>query len=230
MQTSALDLLRCPRSNRRLELQTICLAADGSTEFGTLTAAGFTYPIVAGIAMLSPGVDEVTELVQAQRLREAVALAALGGVARSRALPLLDPATDLRGVGRVADRLARTLRARERARDVEELYGSPPGPDLVADPVELLFLGRRHPIAEGFNYFRYRFGTPRYLVGLALIDALPMPAGAVVDVGCGAGHLLWAIGQRRLNGPLIGIDPSFAQHLSATRLMPDATFICGGGT
>src|SRR5918995_4394453 len=230
MQSDALELLRCPRSDRRLELQTIGRASDGSIEFGTLTAAGFTYPIVGGIAMLSPGVDEVTELVQRQRLREAVALAALGDVGRSRTLPLLDAVTGLRGVGRLAGPLARTLRGRERARDVEELYGSPPGPDVVADPVELLFLGRRHPIPEGFNYFRYRFGTPRYLVGLALIDALPVPAGAVLDAGCGAGHLLWAIGQRRLNGPLIGIDPSFAQLLSATRLMPGATFVCGDGT
>ena len=227
MDPSVLDFLRCPRSGQRLQLEATRTAPDGGVQFGTLTAAGFTYPIAAGIPILTTDTDAVSALIDRDHLHEAVTLAALG-TANSRTLPFLDAAAELRGVGRPAAAAARWERARQLGRNVERLFGSPPAAEPCADPVELVLIGGRHPTIDGFHYFRYRFGTPRYLVALGLVDALPAPQAPTLDVGCGAGHLAWALTQRTA-APVLGADPSFGQLLTASRLAPRATFVCADG-
>jgi SAM-dependent methyltransferase len=227
-----LPLLRCPRSGRPLTVAAGAVSPDGAVSFGVLEAEGFEYPVVAGIPLLTPGRAEVVDLVGDGRHREAVAVAALGDVARSRVLPVLDAVGDVRPLGRLVAPARRLARDRQRAADVRRLFGGAADDrldaEVDADPLALLFLSGRRPTEEGYNYFRFRFGTPRYLVGLALLDALGAPDGPVLDVGCGAGHFAWALTQRTAH-PVVGVDPSFAQLLTARRLAPRGHFVCGDG-
>jgi SAM-dependent methyltransferase/uncharacterized protein YbaR (Trm112 family) len=225
-----IELLRCPRSGQPLSLDRAVSgpAEDGITH-GVLMAEGNSYPIVAGIPLLRPGgADDVVELVHAGRLRDATAAAVVAEMPASRARLLLEEAAQVRGLGRFLGPVERRVSRRTKTMEVRHLFGDPPGDDLVADPLAALFLGGIRPSTEGYNYFRYRFGTPRYLVALALIDALGAPTGPVLDVGCGAGHLTWALTQRTAQ-PVIGVDPSFVQLLAAKRLAPGAELICGDG-
>jgi SAM-dependent methyltransferase/uncharacterized protein YbaR (Trm112 family) len=229
VQPTILDLLRCPRSGQQLRLDVLAEDAHGHVQYGTLTAEGFVYPIVAGIPVLMPGVEPVVDLVRAGRHREATALCALGAVERSRAIPVVSAVSGLRGAGRLARPLLDRLRRRQLTADVARLFGDQHGDDAVTDPLHLVFLDARRSSREGYNYFRYRFGTPRYLVALSLLDSLPPSRGPVLDVGCGAGHLTWALSRRVVTEPVVGIDPSFAQLLVAARLAPDAHFACADG-
>lgn len=229
MDLAQLDLLACPRTGQALRVDA-AIDGDGATlHYGVLRAESFRYPVVHGIALLTTTCEPILRLIQQDRLREATATAAMAGVERTRALPFLDAGSGLRAIGRAASRLSDRVRERIVERDVERLFGPGDTTTVNGDPLELLFLGSRRPNPEGYRYFRYRFGTPRYLTALALWDALPAATGAVLDVGCGAGNLTWAMTQRPGHGPVIGIDPSFAQLLAARSLAPEATFVCGDG-
>lgn len=228
MDRAFTELLRCPRTGQPLDL-TPTVEVRGRITYGVLSAEGFHYPIVHGIPMLQPGLDPIVDLIRQGKEREATARAALGDRNASRWLPLLDSLGDVRGVGRGASLATRVLQRRRLAAGVNRLFGHGSGDTIVGDPLELEFLSGRHPIQEGYLYFRYRFGTPRYLVSLALVDALPEPTDPVLDVGCGAGHLVWALTQRDGPGPVVGIDPSFAQLLVAAEMAPDAWLACADG-
>ncbi len=138
--------------------------------------------------------------------------------------------SDSRLLGTVSRRAVRYLQQRQLSSDARRLFGDPTHPEqITADPLEVLYLDQRHPSAEGYNYFHFRFGTPRYLVALALIDALPSPEGPTLDVGCGAGHLSWALTRRSGSQRVVGVDPSLAQLLTAGQIAPEADFVCADG-
>lgn len=229
MDLALLDLLRCPRTGQRLRIDATIDADGSSLRHGILRAASFSYPVLEGIAVLTTDCEPLVALARAERTAEATALAAFGHLERSRLLPFAQAASNLRGVGHLAMAFERRVRARTVNRDVRLLFGPERSGTVACDPLEILFLGNRRPSSEGYRYFRYRFGTPRYLVSLALWDALPPSSGSVLDVGCGAGHLAWAIGQRPQAGPIVGIDPAFAQLLAARTIAPQATLVCGDG-
>ncbi len=51
--------------------------------------------------------------------------------------------------------------------------------------------------------------------------------GPVLDVGCGAGHLTWALTEHT-DAPVIGVDGLFfALYVAKTRIAPAADFVCG---
>jgi SAM-dependent methyltransferase len=97
-------------------------------------------------------------------------------------------------------------------------------------------------VPENFYYMSYRYGQPRYLVGVAFASLLRGASdareagaaieaidtrGAILDVGCGAGHLAFALTEQNPRAPVIGIDTFFfGLWLAQQRIAPDADYIC----
>lgn len=82
----------------------------------------------------------------------------------------------------------------------------------LTDAVELLGLGRVG------TYFRHRWSDPSWLAALALTTAHPPAKRPVIDLACGAGHLLRHLA---LHGhrDLVGVDVVFAKLWLARRFV-----------
>ena len=77
------------------------------------------------------------------------------------------------------------------------------------------------------DYFAHRWTDPTFLSGLLLLEqALPdAPGGVVLELGCGAGHFLHAIG--RAGHAAIGSDLVFSKlWLARHHVSPEARLLC----
>jgi len=75
------------------------------------------------------------------------------------------------------------------------------------------------------DYFRYRFSDLSYLSSAALLT--PLAQGPVLDLGCGAGHLLVALSRRLPRGLAAGLDLNFTLLYLARRFVaPSALLVC----
>jgi SAM-dependent methyltransferase len=75
------------------------------------------------------------------------------------------------------------------------------------------------------DYFRYRFSDLSYVASAAL--AAPLSRGPVLDLGCGAGHLVSALAKRIPKGLIVGLDLNYTLLYLARRfLAPDALLVC----
>lgn len=75
------------------------------------------------------------------------------------------------------------------------------------------------------DYFRYRFSDLSYLSTSALLT--PLTQGPILDLGCGAGHLVSALFRRIPRAMIVGLDLNFALLYLARRfLAPSALFVC----
>lgn len=75
------------------------------------------------------------------------------------------------------------------------------------------------------DYFRYRFNDLSYLSSAALLT--PLSRGPVLDLGCGAGHLLHALSRRLPKAVLVGLDLHFSLLYLAKRfLSPGSLLVC----
>ncbi len=118
--------------------------------------------------------------------------------------------------------------------DADPWWDEPaPPPEQLARAVEattmreamrLLGLGRVG------DYFAHRWSDPSYLAALALLQA-HWPAGKpVVEVGCGAGHLLRELSLRGVTD-LVGVDVAFSKLWLAQRFVcPAARYVCADAT
>ena len=78
---------------------------------------------------------------------------------------------------------------------------------------------------EDLDYFRYRFSDLSFLSTAALLT--PLDRGPVLDLGCGAGHLVHALSRRIPRGLVVGLDLNFTLLYLAKRFMaPSALFVC----
>jgi ubiquinone/menaquinone biosynthesis C-methylase UbiE len=226
MRASLLSALECPATGSRLQLEPIVSEGD-HVEFGLLHGAGTSYPVLGGIPVFTATDRPLVDLVHQRRLREAVALAAFGDLEWSRARSALRALGDSFGKTRRVVRLAdRILKDREVRRAVPLLEGADGrGPDRAA--LREAYLQSRPPNEDGLNYFTYRLGTPRHLVGLSLLEGVRARDGAVLDLGCGLGHFTWVARQRAATMPAVGVDTDFLSLLYAhARVVPDAEFVC----
>lgn len=77
------------------------------------------------------------------------------------------------------------------------------------------------------DYFLNRFGIPRYLSAMALVQRLVASENPVLDVACGFGHFEHYLTRRRRRTPAIGVDFNFYQIWAAKKwVAPDAHFVC----
>ncbi|MBI3855826.1 MAG: methyltransferase domain-containing protein [Planctomycetes bacterium] len=75
------------------------------------------------------------------------------------------------------------------------------------------------------DYFRYRFSDLSYLSTAALLT--PLDRGPLLDLGCGAGHLVHAMFRRLPKSVVVGLDLNFTLLYLAKRFVaPAALFVC----
>lgn len=221
MRRGVLDVVRCPFTGAPLALEEARGDAD-HLHAGVLRSEAGAFPIVAGIPVLRLGQDELVELVRAGEDDRATRLAAFGDIppaGPARVGTWLADTDRLRSVGRRV--VARDRRRRdEAARALTDPTTSTH--DLFALAYRDLHL--RNP--EVFAYNWYRFGVPRHLAALACLEWAPA-AGPVLDLGCGAGHLTWALARHVDPAPVVGVDGLyFALYVAAHRLAPAADYVC----
>ena len=232
MRRSLLEALVCPRSGLRMDVEVLADEdVDGAADvrFGVLSGPAGEYPVVEGIPVFQPTGDEVIGLLRSRRFEDATAAAVLGQLPRNRRSRLLALGVGAAVVGRAA---GATLAAGERRLERHTkrailLDGRLRGP---AEILRFGYLDSAGASAEAFNYFRFRYSMPRYPVALSCIEsALPSP-GPILDVGCGAGHLTWALQRRAGTTPVIGVERELFLLLVARQLAPSAAFVCADAT
>jgi len=223
MRHTVAELLQCPFSGGRFTVE--ALAGDPDhVEHGVLRSEGGVFPVIAGIPVLLADQGELVELVRDGQYDLATQRAAFGEIAPSgwrRAGSWLRATDRLRSAGARIEARHRHDIDRRSARLVDPAAGT-------RDLFSLAYheLGLRNP--EVFAYNWYRFGLPRHLAALSAVEWTPR-RGPVLDVGCGAGHLTWAL-TRHLDGaaPVIGVDGLyFALYVARTRIAPEADYLCG---
>ncbi|MDQ7007744.1 MAG: methyltransferase domain-containing protein [Acidobacteriota bacterium] len=199
-------LLRSPVSGRPLELRP--LAAGG-----VLVEPGRRWPVVAGIACLreTPGGERVLAALEAGD--EGLAAAVLAAEALGSR------------VDRVRERLGRWLLRRppghspavERSR--RRLAAGREGG--FAGVVKQLFGRPPWPVPATAEYFLRRRADPSFAAAEALAGAMLADSTPVLDVGCGAGHLLCSLAGWDPRGRclLVGLDELFPALLAARELL-----------
>ena len=114
--------------------------------------------------------------------------------------------------------------------DADDWWDAAPPPDeqlarvataaTLREAMDLLGMGRVG------DYFAHRWSDPTYLAGLALLQQHWPADRPVVEVACGAGHLLRELAQRGLHD-LVGVDVVWAKLWLAQRFVcPDARYVC----
>jgi SAM-dependent methyltransferase len=118
--------------------------------------------------------------------------------------------------------------------DADDWWDAAPPPDeqlarvasatTLREAMDLLGMGRVG------DYFAHRWSDPTYLAGLALLQQHWPADRAVVEVACGAGHLLRELAQRGLPD-LVGVDVVWAKLWLAQRFVcPSARYVCADVT
>jgi SAM-dependent methyltransferase len=75
------------------------------------------------------------------------------------------------------------------------------------------------------DYFRYRFSDLSYLSTAALLT--PLSRGPVLDLGCGAGHMVHALFRRIPKSMVVGLDLNFTLLYLAKRFVaPSGLYVC----
>ncbi len=167
----------------------------------SLTDGETRWPVVAGIPYLRPG-------------RDALRLAALarldaGDDRGALVLLLADQDDHARIPPPEAPALGLLIDA------VED------GSATLRDAMASLRFG---PVAD---YFAYRWSSPTYLSGLALLDRHGPHGSTIVEVACGIGHYLRDLARR--GRPCLGVDVVFAKLWLARRFVvpPEVGLACG---
>jgi len=225
MDRALVDLLACPLTGGRLEPW----SAHGNSDdmsYGVLRSDAADYPVVEGIPVMVPGFDEVVALVRAGRHDEALVRMVVHAIPRGGAGRILETLASIRSIRPFASRLlhhddVRRHRAARRALDDRS-------PGAL---VRYEYLDSAARSVDAYDYFALRAATPRYLVALSCIEAVPDRADAVLDVGCGPGHVTWALSERVRPRPVVGVDANFLMALTARRdTAPAGAFVCGDAT
>jgi len=223
MRHAVADLLRCPFSGGPFAVEALAEDAD-HVEHGVLRSEAGAFPVVAGIPVLLADQGELVDLLRSGEHDLATRRAAFGSIPPSgwrRTGTWLQATDRLRAAGR---RIEAGHRRDLDRRSAPLLDPSASVQDLFALAYRELHL--RNPEVYAYNW--YRFGLPRHLAALAAIEWSPR-RGPVLDLGCGAGHLTWAL-SRRLGGaaPVIGVDGLyFALWVARHRIAPAADYVCG---
>ncbi len=167
----------------------------------SLTDGEARWPVVEGIPFLRPGRDDLRRSAL-DRLDAGNPRAALG-------LLLADQDDFARIAPPDPPALARLIDA------VED------GSATLRDAMAALHFG---PVAD---YFAYRWSSPTYLSGLALLDRHARGGSTVLEVACGIGHYLRDLAAR--GRPCLGLDVVFAKLWLARRFVvpPEVPLICG---
>ena len=232
--------LRCPGCRDVLAFQPTPSQPLTGGAFGLLTCSCSTYPVLDSIPVIRHGrVDQQDHIT---------GRAEVDGPTVSRLVELLDQDRGLDalvemlafpppipfGLGDHAGlrlpftrglwpRVALHARRGEVAAmlsDIESL--------TAQDWMELGYLRSSDRItSELFAYFFARFGQPRLLATMSLLQALPDDPRPVLDLACGYGHVMFHLAVRERATDVVGLDRnSFQLWVGRRYVAPDQTYIC----
>lgn len=230
-------LLRCPACGGVLDFHRVPQPGPEAGECGTLhCGCAASYPVIDSVPVLrmgaldrrsiaddlvlapGPSVADVVSDIEAGRALDAlVSLLTpplcpwpLNRLDVARRLSLQEP---IRSVGLALRRRRIRQMLRQRAA-------------LTAEDWLGVFYWNAPEVYDPFNYFFYRFGTPRHLATLGLVSALPATDELpVLDLACGYGHLAHTLTAQ--NRSVVGLDQNVHQvWLARHYVAPDAAFVC----
>jgi SAM-dependent methyltransferase len=225
LRVATLAMLRCPECGAALRGGGAGVdPRAGTVHDGWLTCACRETPVVGSVAVFEPppgGPDRGALLELLRTGRAAQALEALltppAPTLAHRWLRRLPPVPPLAALRTAAHR-------RQLRRWIAAVLA--PAASTTTTFVDLMRIYFRHT-PENFNYLTYRFGQPRFLAGLAGASLLGRREGAVLELGCGYGHLTFALAARADAAPVVGVDPAFfALYLARHWLAPEADYLC----
>lgn len=227
-----LDILRCPASGRPYRWEPVPQKDPGLGVYGILHGDDGAWPVIDTIPILldrhvgayeqegeafsiGPTPAELVAMIRAGRGREALieclAIPWVPGVnprdegqARTRtwverrALHLLRRHVVRPPVGKA-------VRRRQLARLLDR-----PADEVNAVDLVWHFFGPGSPLPTGYrHYFLYRYGLPRTLASMAMLDMLPRGERPVLDLACGFGHFAHLITANGIAPSTVGVDFNF---------------------
>lgn len=224
MRDATARRLRCPRTGMALALE--IAAHDGDDVlYGVLTSAAGSYPVIDGIPYFLDGAEPLVDLVRRGRHDQARSLAIARSLPPTRARRAQTALATLGAAGRLEHLMGRVLDRRE-----VRAVGGVTAPGGPGDPLRLLRYGHQERAGgapDAFDYFAYRYSMPRHLVALGALHGGVPSRGAVLDLGCGAGHLAWSLGEQPEDLDVLGVDPAFFQlWVARHQLRPRADLVC----
>jgi ubiquinone/menaquinone biosynthesis C-methylase UbiE len=192
---------------------------------------------VAGIPILKKGAvaggpgrarqstDDVIAQIEAGRYREALL------TLMSPASPALAPAwmwslPSVKGIGRLKG-LAHKWALRGWLEEAAALLTDRGGQVMACDLLDFYFRQSGLKKMDTYDYFAFRFGQPRHLVGLSFASLIHAPKKPILDLACGFGHLTRSLVQQARGQPVIGVDDSFfGLYVAKHWIAPDAEYVC----
>jgi SAM-dependent methyltransferase/uncharacterized protein YbaR (Trm112 family) len=236
MTISLLRWLRCPFCAGHLNTdESDWIASEPG--YGVLTCHCGQYPVVAGIPVLKKGAiaggpgrargntDDLIAQIKAGRYREALLTLV------SPASPALAPAwmsvlPSVKGIGRLKG-LTHKWGLRRWRQEAASLLADRRGQVMACDLLDFYFHRSGLKKRDAHDYFVFRFGQPRHLVGLSFASLIHGPKKPVLDLACGFGHLTRNLVQQAPGQLVIGVDDSFfGLYVAKHWIAPNAEYVC----
>jgi SAM-dependent methyltransferase/uncharacterized protein YbaR (Trm112 family) len=215
MNGCLLRWLRCPFCGGNLKASKAdSLGAE--LEYDILTCDCGRYPVVAGIPVLKKD----TSGRQQRRLIDCV-IALIEAGRREEALLALMPSPGLDA-------------------PASESRPSAPGPPSWAEQAVAMLMNHGgqgtacdvlafffEDQDDNYDYFSYRFGQPRHLVGLSFASIVRSPNKPILDLACGCGHITRSLVHQAGGQPVFGLDRIFlGLYLAKHWVAPQAEYVC----
>ncbi len=228
---SVLQLLCCPFCGG--SLQPASIDAGG---FNILLCDCSRHPVVAGIPILKREVigtdgntaDDICRLIEAGR-REQALLSMI--MPPSPSSPSLAPRwvqslPAVRGVGRF-QRLAHRRGIRVWQTQTAAFLTGSWEHRSAGEVLDVYYRRSGFKWNDAYEYFGLRFGQPRHLVALSLTTLVERPAGPILDLACGFGHITHNLIARAGGQPVIGVDQTFiGLYLAKKLIAPEGHYVC----
>lgn len=226
--------LRCPACGSGLALERHPQADAEVGECGLLQCECSAYPVLDGVPMIRAGALSRRSIADGQVMAPGLEVAEVvrlveAGRALDALVDVLSPPVcpwplNYSGAGRRLS-LAPPVRAAGlavRRRRVRRMLARRDA--LTAEDWLAALYWHAPEIYDPFNYFFFRFGTPRHLAPLGMLSALPA-GGPVLDLASGCGHLGHTLSAQGRD--VVGLDQNAHQAwLARHYVAPGAAFVC----
>jgi SAM-dependent methyltransferase len=231
-----LPLLCCQSCNAGFEFKHAEPSRLGRGEFGVLTCKCASYPVIDGIPVIQQGRVGMFEHTTGQAQTDGATPTELvqlieSGQSDDALMRCLAPPSRIAWLRLLGWRLstsspAARLNSWQSKRAITEVLES--RDSITARDVLRFFFG--YDALGGpdvGDYFILRFGQPRWVAAVALLERVASGPKPVLDVACGVGHLEHYLTKRANPVDAIGVDINF-YHVWIARhwIAPHADYVC----